>query len=459
MPTTLFQYTTSSFKPASVSKYCCLVSWCFVFFIHFGIVLTCPAQTKRVRAQGELNVDLSKGIDPGEYSKKIKKKAKALDDDYTKNEVIKAGEEVLDDDTKAKKDRWTNQYNDLKDQGWDSLSMAQVDTEALQEMLYPLGMQDLSQNLPALIRHKEEVADLMENDSIKQEFLNTLDVKKYQSKDSLVNMMNDKDHAKLIEDNAMPYFASERGVSDVINNQRLIEEQKAQFEQEQIASTYGVDPGMLQMNEQGQLSDSALMVSRSKYEDHFSEHKDKIEAAQSSMEVVREKPSFMDFVRELVNQDMERVEEMELKDRFSFGGYFQIQRKESTIMDLSPNVGYKLTGKLSAHVGGTYRVTIEKGDAPNSQTNDLIGYNVFLNYQFLYGVYFHTEFESLRENIPVPNTDQTTHRWTNGYLFGLGRDFMVRPGVNASILLLYDFNHSDERPFASPWHVRFGFNF
>lgn len=86
-------------------------------------------------------------------------------------------------------------------------------------------------------------------------------------------------------------------------------------------------------------------------------------------------------------------------DRLYFGGNFGLQFGTYTLINLSPNVGYKITDKLSMGLGFTYQYI---------KYQDLgfhtYGPSVFARYKIVDYLFAHVENEVL--NVPVITVDQ-----------------------------------------------------
>jgi hypothetical protein len=150
-------------------------------------------------------------------------------------------------------------------------------------------------------------------------------------------------------------------------------------------------------------------------------------------------------------------EKIPLKDRLYFGGNAGFQFGDITFIDVSPLVGYRVTEKFSAGVGGTYRYLKNKIFFPPFETN-ILGYRVFARYDVTQVFYPYAEYE----NLSLRLGNEGAREWFDALFIGAGLFQPVgrRGGIN--LLVLYNLNYSNARFsyfYNSPWVFRVGFQF
>lgn len=149
-------------------------------------------------------------------------------------------------------------------------------------------------------------------------------------------------------------------------------------------------------------------------------------------------------------------------DRIYLGGNLGAQFGNYTYVDISPLVGYRITDRWSAGVGGTYRYFSFR-ESGYRYSASIYGGRVFSRFNVVDFLFVHGEYEMLSTDcISVDiNGDYTNERvWVPGLLLGGG---LRQPfGDSASglyIMGLYNVLYTDCSPYASPLVLQIGVAF
>jgi hypothetical protein len=154
------------------------------------------------------------------------------------------------------------------------------------------------------------------------------------------------------------------------------------------------------------------------------------------------------------------LEGVPLKERIVTGGGVGLGLGSvRDYFSVSPMIGYRLTAKLLAGTGVTYRYTNYKIVKPSIKLNDY-GLNPFLRFTVYRNIFIQTEYEYLNYEYPV-NIAETTRRTFDSFLAGGG--FIQPLGQRAAFYLmaLYNFSYQESTqysPYDSPIIVRAGIN-
>jgi hypothetical protein len=149
-----------------------------------------------------------------------------------------------------------------------------------------------------------------------------------------------------------------------------------------------------------------------------------------------------------------------LKDRIVTGGGIGLGfGSVQDYFSVSPMIGYRLTQKLLAGTGVTYRYTNYKVVKPSIKLNDY-GLNPFLRFTVYRNIFLQSEYEYLNYEFPV-SVAETTRRSFDSFLAGGG--FIQPIGQRAAFYLmaLYNFSYQQTAqysPYDSPIVVRAGIN-
>lgn len=153
----------------------------------------------------------------------------------------------------------------------------------------------------------------------------------------------------------------------------------------------------------------------------------------------------------------EVTEGSSFRDRVFVGGNLGFQFGDFTIINVSPQVGYRFTNRLSGGVGVIYQyISYELFNGSRESTN-VYGGNLFARYMVYENIFLQGEYEAV--NWEFFNEDNRLVReWVPGAFLGGGffQPIGARSGFSATAL--YNVLHDDIRsPYGSPWVFRVGF--
>lgn len=144
-----------------------------------------------------------------------------------------------------------------------------------------------------------------------------------------------------------------------------------------------------------------------------------------------------------------------LWDKIYIGGNFGMQFGYYTYIDISPLIGYRITDRLSAGPGITYRFLKIRGFEPNST----YGGRFFARHTVGRQFFIHTEYESLSTQfVDLSRRDRLVRGWVPSFFVGGG---IIQPiGERAAVVIygLYNLLYDQLRsPYQSPWVFNVGF--
>lgn len=154
------------------------------------------------------------------------------------------------------------------------------------------------------------------------------------------------------------------------------------------------------------------------------------------------------------------LEGMPLKDRIVFGGGVGLGfGSVQDYFSVSPMIGYRLTARLLAGTGLTYRYTNYKVTNPSIKLNDY-GVNPFLRFTVYRNIFLQTEFEHLNYEFPL-TTVESTRQTFNSFLAGGGFIQPLGERFAFYVMALYNFSYQEQTlysPYDSPIVIRAGIN-
>lgn len=158
-----------------------------------------------------------------------------------------------------------------------------------------------------------------------------------------------------------------------------------------------------------------------------------------------------------------------LSERLFYGGNFQLNFGQVTIIDISPNVGLQLTENMQVGVGLTYQYYRRRAGtySTGSYTYNADAYQTSIYGGRIFGRYFpvptmfvHAEAEALSYTYEdVTDFGYKRRRaWVPGVFVGGGYNQPLGRSAAASLTILYNLTYNKIRsPYNSPWVIRMGF--
>lgn len=149
------------------------------------------------------------------------------------------------------------------------------------------------------------------------------------------------------------------------------------------------------------------------------------------------------------------------KERIVVGGGLGLSfGSVQDFISVSPQIGYRVTAKLIAGTGFTYRYTNYKISRPSIKLNDY-GINPFLRFTIYRNIFAQVEYEYLNYEFPV-TIKETIRKDFNSFLAGGGFVQPIGEKVSFYIMALYNFSYKNSAttytPYDSPLVIRAGIN-
>ena len=254
-----------------------------------------------------------------------------------------------------------------------------------------------------------------------------------------------------IEQEAEKQIANLDGVSDL--QEQTTELDKIKLEQEAYKKQ------LEEYKSQKVIKDQLKQRATERGVEFFAKHQEKLKSMQGNYGSYKKK--FLKVKGESRWQKLKSnaMKGKSLRERLVLGGYTQVIKLRTNAVDLSPILGYKLSGFFVVGVGGTYRLHLgQDGLSPNTDQR-VYGYRGYLEAKVYKGFYLHGEYESMRTDVPtqLPAVDVSSRQWVEGLNFGVGKSYKIHKKINGYIQLLYnaafEFNES---PYSKKLMFRIG---
>jgi hypothetical protein len=161
-------------------------------------------------------------------------------------------------------------------------------------------------------------------------------------------------------------------------------------------------------------------------------------------------------------------EKLKFSDRLVFGADIGLSVGSYTYINISPEVGYRLTNRLTAGLGPIY---IYENDKYYNYENSMYGGKVLasftvlrstdINPNFHFGdliLHLENEVINVRPYNLLSGPQEGNRLWIDNLLVGFGLSQSIGSKVNASILILWDVTNNPNSRYINPiFKVGFGF--
>lgn len=153
-------------------------------------------------------------------------------------------------------------------------------------------------------------------------------------------------------------------------------------------------------------------------------------------------------------EDQQQDAPLSFRERLYFGGNFGIQFGTVTNIDLSPQVGYRITPRFSAGIGLSYKFF---ADTRYDFRTSIYGGSIFTRFLVFRNLFLQAEVEKLNVE-DYDNYPETSRAWDTAVLVGAGyRQPMGERGA-VYMMLMWNLNETRLSPYQNPI-IRVGFNF
>ena len=145
--------------------------------------------------------------------------------------------------------------------------------------------------------------------------------------------------------------------------------------------------------------------------------------------------------------------------RLFFGGGLGLQLGTETIIDLSPQVGYRFTDKFNLGIGISY-LNYSYNQVPKFSTS-IYGGNIFASYVLLENVFLRAEYEllSLESKVFNPYLSPDQQRFSvQSILVGGGYRYPIGARSYLNMMILWNLNETAYSPYSNPI-IRMNFEF
>lgn len=147
-------------------------------------------------------------------------------------------------------------------------------------------------------------------------------------------------------------------------------------------------------------------------------------------------------------------------ERFLPGTTLQVHHTTMFSLDWAMQAGYRVSGRLTAGVGYTYRVSFARSNPNWIGGEGIYGYRAYVDFGLVKNIYVHGEFESLTVDfLHHPGVSEAGPGDVYGSYFGLGRRYNISRKFKGSVSALYRVNYRGEVPGLNKIQLRIGIDY
>ncbi len=194
--------------------------------------------------------------------------------------------------------------------------------------------------------------------------------------------------------------------------------------------------------------------------DHFAGKEQQLNEAMLSMNRYKKKyeslPSLEDAKKSFWPRNGLRGASFRERFRPGFNLGFRTS-KDTIVFDLFPTVSYRISGRIEAGVGGTYRIRVlTKPYGIDRHASNTWGGSAFLIVKTFKATFLRLEADAnpYRKTSAIDGTTVQSWRWT--YLSGLQVNFSISDNLSGNVQTLYSFDHKLKDGFPDRLIMRLG---
>ena len=185
---------------------------------------------------------------------------------------------------------------------------------------------------------------------------------------------------------------------------------------------------------------------------------ERLTKAQDKLADFKKKFTNLESVAEAPKRPPNPMKGKSLKERLRLGGNFQVNRQKPFTIDVSLQLSYLLSDKVSTGIGGACRIAT-KGEAHRlNLQNEMFGARYHFDYMVHKNFFAQTVLEMNRKQAQSANDASSVIReWVPGAFVGAGKKFRLGKKLNGNMSLLYNLLHHSDSPYPKPLVFRVGF--
>ncbi len=194
--------------------------------------------------------------------------------------------------------------------------------------------------------------------------------------------------------------------------------------------------------------------------DYIMQQTEKVNSAREKLNVSKYRKQGIGSVRDIFKKQSDELEGKSFYQRLVPGFNWQIYNKGFVSSDVSLQIGYRLTPRLTSGIGIVYRVGFDKKFDSFVKGLNTFGGRVYADMLIVKGMFLHGEFEALNQDASYTlYTNESISSRVYESNFGLGKRFNITRNIRGNIIAIYRVEYQGELPAANKINVRMGIDY
>jgi hypothetical protein len=192
--------------------------------------------------------------------------------------------------------------------------------------------------------------------------------------------------------------------------------------------------------------------------DHFAANQEALKTAMDRVSKLKSKHAQVADIRSIAKWSEDKIKGRPVLARIIPGIAFQVQKAATVLVDLSPSVAYRLTGRLNVGGGWNERLSFTEWNQLVQQDR-IWGPRLFTDFSLNKGFALKGEVERMNVHIPAfLGTTDGSRGWVWSVFVGFKKDYSFYKKVRGNVQLLYNlYDDHDNSPYLDRFNVRMGF--
>lgn len=196
---------------------------------------------------------------------------------------------------------------------------------------------------------------------------------------------------------------------------------------------------------------------------HFAGQEQQLATAMNQLTSVKQKYKDYEGTLDMFKKPGNAMKGKPFMERLRPGFNFQIQSAHEMWLDINPQVGYRISGRITAGVGWNERWGVDFNKWKYISNDHIYGPRAFAQVKIKSGIFAMIAPEVMNALIPPSynnSNDPATRKWVWSWMAGIKKEFRVSKRAFGNLQVLYNlYNPSHQSPYVSSFNVRMGFEF
>jgi hypothetical protein len=193
--------------------------------------------------------------------------------------------------------------------------------------------------------------------------------------------------------------------------------------------------------------------------DYIIQQSEKVNAARDKLNISKYKKHSLSNIKDVFKRQSDELEGKKFYQRLVPGLNWQIYNKGFVSSDISLQIGYRLTPRLTSGIGIVYRLGFDKKFDSFVKGMNTFGGRVYADMLVVKGLFLHGEFEALRQDVSYKlYRNETVSPRVYESNFGLGKRFNITRNLRGNVIALYRLEYQGSLPI-NKIQVRMGIDY